>query len=40
MGLDEEDVQRLVAELAHPVRLVLMVGDLVDRGVGQARVRY
>ena len=29
-GAREEDIERLVAELAHPVRLVLHVRDLVD----------
>ena len=34
--LGEEDVESVVSELAHPVRLVLDVGDLVDYLMGQA----
>src|SRR5439155_15493654 len=35
-GTREEVVERLVAELAHPVRLVLVLGDRLDNLVGDA----
>jgi hypothetical protein len=35
-GLGQKDVERLVAELAHPLRLVLVIRNLVDHGMIQA----
>ena len=34
-GLLEEDLERLVAELPDPFRLLLDAGDVIDRGLGQ-----